>query len=110
MLVKFIPSPVENALTKIEQTYSGPLKDREGNYTPLVASMIACDPNGPLMVHTVKNYSTQDATSFHILGRVLSGTIAENQPVKILGENYSIHDEEDSRVLTAGKLWIHESR
>jgi 116 kDa U5 small nuclear ribonucleoprotein component len=110
MIVKFIPSPVENAQMKIEQIYSGPRKGDKLVPNQIVTSMLECDPNGPLMIHTVKNYSTQDATSFHILGRVFSGTITENQPVKILGENYSIYDEEDSRVLTAGKLWIHESR
>ncbi|XP_055327870.1 116 kDa U5 small nuclear ribonucleoprotein component-like [Paramacrobiotus metropolitanus] len=104
MCIKHIQSPLQNARNKIGQTYSGPLDSY------VVKSMVRCDPGGPLMVHTVKNYSTQDASSFHILGRVFSGTLMENQQIKILGEHYSSHDEEDSRVLTAGKLWIHESR
>ncbi|GAV09108.1 hypothetical protein RvY_18704-2 [Ramazzottius varieornatus] len=104
MIVKHISSPLDHARMKIEQIYSGPMN------SPQVKAMVECDANGPLMIHTVKNYSTQDATSFHILGRVFSGTLTENQSVKILGENYSIYDEEDSRVLTAGKLFIHESR
>ena len=103
-MVRHISSPLDHARIKIEQIYSGPMN------SPQVKAMVECDPNGPLMIHTVKNYSTQDGTSFHILGRVFSGTLTENQSVKILGENYSVYDEEDSRVLTAGKLFIHESR
>lgn len=104
MCVQHIQSPMQNARNKIEQCYSGPIDSAAGR------AMLRCDPDGPLMIHTVKNYSTQDASSFHVMGRVFSGTITENQQIKILGEHYSSHDEEDSRVLTSGKLWIHESR
>jgi hypothetical protein len=65
---------------------------------------------GPLMVHTTKLYPTHDATSFHVFGRVLSGTLHANQDVKILGENYSLQDEEDSRFGQVGRLWISEAR
>lgn len=40
----------------------------------------------------------------------MSGTLYANQEVKILGENYTLMDEEDSRVLTVGRLWIYEAR
>ena len=36
---------------------------------------------GPLMVHTTKNYATADATSFHVFGRVISGTLYAGQDV-----------------------------
>jgi U5 small nuclear ribonucleoprotein component len=65
---------------------------------------------GPLMVHTTKNYATTDATSFYVLGRVISGTLFAQQDARILGENYSIQDEEDSRVMTVGRLWVCQSR
>ncbi|PIO61335.1 GTP-binding domain protein [Teladorsagia circumcincta] len=65
---------------------------------------------GPLMVHTTKNYPTADATSFRVLGRVISGTIESNADVRVLGENYSIQDEEDCRRLTVGRLWVHVAR
>lgn len=29
---------------------------------------------GPLMLHTSKQYPSQDATAFHVFGRVMSGT------------------------------------
>lgn len=30
--------------------------------------------------------------------------------VRILGENYSIQDEEDCRIMTVGRLWISVAR
>lgn len=35
------------------------------------------------MVHTTKNYATADATSFHVFGRVMSGTLYAGQDVNI---------------------------
>lgn len=40
----------------------------------------------------------------------MSGTLYAGQEVKVLGENYSLMDEEDSRVLQVGRLWIYEAR
>ncbi|CAB3978299.1 116 kDa U5 small nuclear ribonucleo component-like [Paramuricea clavata] len=65
---------------------------------------------GPLMIHTTKQYPSRDATAFHVLGRVLSGTVYAGQQVKILGENYTLEDEEDSRIGNIGRLWIPEAR
>lgn len=62
------------------------------------------------MCHTTKMYSTEDGVQFHAFGRVLSGTIQAGQPVKVLGENYSLEDEEDSQVCTVGRLWISVAR
>jgi len=62
------------------------------------------------MVHSTKNYPTEDCVSFHVFARVFSGTLHSNQNVRILGENYSLSDEEDSRVLNVGRLWIYEGR
>lgn len=69
-----------------------------------------CRPQGPLMCHTTKMYSTEDGVQFHAFGRVLSGTIQAGQPVKVLGENYTLEDEEDSQVCTVGRLWISVAR
>ncbi|XP_053210387.1 116 kDa U5 small nuclear ribonucleoprotein component-like [Panonychus citri] len=104
MLVKHIPSPDTNAKKRIEMTWKGPID------SPLAQEMIKCDPEGTLVVHTTKQYSTQDASTFHVFGLVVNGTIRSKQTVKILGEGYSSFDEEDSRVMTIGRLWIHESR
>uniref|UniRef100_A0A2I3TKM6 116 kDa U5 small nuclear ribonucleoprotein component n=2 Tax=Pan TaxID=9596 RepID=A0A2I3TKM6_PANTR len=68
------------------------------------------DSDGPLMCHTTKMYSTDDGVQFHAFGRVLSGTIHAGQPVKVLGENYTLEDEEDSQICTVGRLWISVAR
>ncbi|KAG8196595.1 hypothetical protein JTE90_014156 [Oedothorax gibbosus] len=104
MCVNHVPAPSKNAKSKIEHMYTGPPD------SDLAEIMSKCDPEGPLMVHTTKQYSTQDATSFHVFGRVMSGTLHANQDVRILGESYTSIDEEDSRVLTVGRLWISEAR
>lgn len=62
------------------------------------------------MVHSTKMYPTEDCVCFHVFGRVFSGTLHTNQQVRVLGENYSLQDEEDSRILNVGRLWIYEAR
>ncbi|KAH9397028.1 U5 small nuclear ribonucleoprotein component [Tyrophagus putrescentiae] len=104
MCVNVIPSPLENAKKKVQHIWRGSVD------SPLGQAMITCDPEGPLMVHTTKLYSSQDGTSFNVFGLVLSGTLHAKQTVKILGENYSSLDEEDSRIMPVGKLWIYEGR
>ncbi|XP_067650550.1 116 kDa U5 small nuclear ribonucleoprotein component-like [Haliotis asinina] len=104
MCVEHISSPVQNAKSKIEHIYTGPA-DSE-----LAEEMSHCDPDGPLMIHTTKLFPTSDGTSFHVFGRVLSGTLYSNQEVRILGENYTLQDEEDSRFGQVGRLWIAEAR
>lgn len=76
-----------------------------------VVKAISCPLcQGPLMCHTTKMYSTDDGVQFHAFGRVLSGTIHAGQPVKVLGENYTLEDEEDSQICTVGRLWISVAR
>ncbi|NXI59475.1 U5S1 protein, partial [Chloroceryle aenea] len=104
MCVQHIPSPKVGAKTKIEHTYTG------GVDSDLGEAMSECDPDGPLMCHTTKMYSTDDGVQFHAFGRVLSGTIHAGQPVKVLGENYTLEDEEDSQICTVGRLWISVAR
>lgn len=104
MCVEHIPSPRQNAEHKLETIWKGP-PDSE-----LWKAMSDCDPEGPLVVHTTKQYSTQDASTFHVFGLVLSGTLHANKSVKVLGESYSSVDEEDSRIMSVGRLWVFESR
>ncbi|CAK9290154.1 unnamed protein product [Gordionus sp. m RMFG-2023] len=108
MCVNHIPSPLENARRKIEHIYTGPIDSDIGD------ALVACDPEGPLMIHTVKLYPTSDASTFHVFGRIFSGTLTSSLEgsvrVKILGENYTPEDEEDSRVCKVGRVWIYEAR
>ncbi|MPC12704.1 U5 small nuclear ribonucleoprotein component [Portunus trituberculatus] len=104
MCVQHVPSPQAYGKHKVESTYTGPID------SDLALTMMQCDPEGPLVVHTTKQYPNEDATTFHVFGRVISGTIRANQEVRVLGEKYTLMDEEDSRVLTVGRLWVSEGR
>ncbi|KDR08844.1 116 kDa U5 small nuclear ribonucleoprotein component [Zootermopsis nevadensis] len=104
MCVQHIPSPVDNARLKVQHIYTGPLD------TDLAEHMCSCNPDGHLMVYSTKMYPTEDCTFFQVLARVMSGTLHAGQEVRVLGENYTLADEEDSRILTVGRLWIYEAR
>ena len=47
---------------------------------------------------------------FYSLGRVISGTIKRSDDVKVLGEGFTIEEEEDMIVRSVHKLWIMQSR
>ncbi|KAF9469622.1 P-loop containing nucleoside triphosphate hydrolase protein [Collybia nuda] len=104
VIVDNVPSPLDGAAVKVEGTYSGP------HTSDLVASMKACDPEGPVMVQVAKLYHTTDAQSFRAFGRVLSGTVRKGMQIKVLGEGYSPEDEEDMLKVTVEDIWINESR
>ena len=63
---------------------------------PVAAAMKACDPTGPLLVHVMKLYSAPDGATFHALARVYSGTLKKGHRVRVLGEAYTLDDEEDA--------------
>ncbi|XP_038116934.1 116 kDa U5 small nuclear ribonucleoprotein component-like [Culex quinquefasciatus] len=66
--------------------------------------MLNCDQTAQLMVHSSKIYPTEDCTFFHMLARIMSGTLHAGQEVRVL------MGEEDSRTLWVGRLWIYEVR
>lgn len=104
MITQHIPSPAEGAKRMLERHYTGPLDSKTAE------AMEKCDQNGPLVVHVSKLYNTSDAKSFHALGRVMSGTATTATSVRVLGEGYTIEDEEDMVVATITDTWIAESR
>ncbi|KXH67826.1 elongation factor Tu GTP binding domain-containing protein [Colletotrichum salicis] len=104
MIVGHIPSPDQSAERYLEKYYTGPLD------TKLAQSMKACNQDGPLVVHVTKLFSTADAKSFYSFGRVLSGTAHPGSQVRVLGEGYSIDDDEDMAMATISDVFIAESR
>ncbi|CAG8974326.1 hypothetical protein HYALB_00006174 [Hymenoscyphus albidus] len=104
MVVNHIPSPVESAESKIERYYTGPLD------TGVAKAMKECDQDGPLVIQVSKLFNTSDATGFYSFGRVLSGTARPGSQVRVLGEGYSIDDEEDMSLATISDVWIAETR
>lgn len=51
-----------------------------------------------------------DVSAFDAYGRIFSGTIRNGDNVKVLGENYSLDDEEDMKIKDVQRLWINEAR
>ena len=104
MIVEHVPSPVDGAQTKLERYYTGPLNTKVAN------AMSQCDPDGPLVIQITKLFNTPDASRFHSFGRIMSGTARANQQVRVLGEGYTLDDEEDMTAATINDTWIDCSR
>jgi len=104
MVVDHIPSPVEGAKTKIEHTYTGPLD------TDLAKAMLGCDADGPLVIQVSKLFHTSDAKDFYSFGRVMSGTVSPGLQVRVLGEGYTLDDEEDMAIATVSDCWVNNTR
>lgn len=104
MVVKHIPSPTEGSKRMLDKHYSGPYD------TPIFKSMDSVDQEGPLVVHVTKLFNTSDAVSFRALGRVMSGTARPGQAVRVLGESYTLEDEEDMVEAIIEDTWIAEAR
>ncbi|KAI1002645.1 U5 small nuclear ribonucleoprotein component [Podosphaera aphanis] len=104
MILDHIPSPREAAPSKIERYYTGPTDSN------VAKSMMNCLQDGPLVVQISKLLNTSDAKSFNSFGRVMSGIARPGTEVRVLGEGYSIDDEEDMAVATISDVWIAETR
>ncbi|KKA26197.1 hypothetical protein TD95_000059 [Thielaviopsis punctulata] len=104
MIVKHVPSPKDAAQRYLEKYYTGPLDSK------IAQSMLSCDQDGPLVIHVTKLFNTPDAKSFFSLGRVLSGIAKPEQAVRVLGEGYSVEDEEDMVQVNIADCFIAETR
>ena len=104
MIVEHVPSPLEGAQKKLERYYTGPAD------TKVASSIARCDQDGPLVIQITKLFNTSDATGFYSFGRVMSGIAKAGQSVRVLGENYTIDDEEDMTQATIAETWIASSR
>lgn len=122
MVATWVPSPVAAARGKVAHCYTGELLSdgdvglsSAGNGATADGQVVAramaqCDPAGPLVMNVVKLYSSPDGTSFHALGRVYSGTLRAGDRVRVLGESYSLDDEEDMAHADAASLSLGQGR
>lgn len=83
MMVVHLPSPRAAQKYRTAYLYEGPQDDE------CAVAMRNCDPKGPLMMYVSKMVPTTDRNRFFAFGRVLSGTIATGQKVRIMGANYT---------------------
>lgn len=104
MIIQHVPTPIETAERLLERYYTGPLD------TKVATSMKECNQDGPLVIHVTKLFNTSDAKSFHSFGRVLSGTVRPGMQVRVLGEGYSLDDEEDMAMASVAEVFIGETR
>lgn len=104
MIVEHVPSPLEGAKKKIDRYYTGPTD------TKVASSIERCDQDGPLVIQITKLFNTSDATGFYSFGRVMSGIAKAGQQVRVLGEGYTVDDEEDMTATTIADTWIASSR
>ena len=104
MVVEHIPSALAGSKSKLERYYTGPTD------TKVASAIAACDPDGPLAIQVTKLFSSSDANRFYSFGRVLSGTAQAGNSVRVLGEAYTVDDEEDMTYATISDTWIAETR
>lgn len=103
MLAEHLPSAAAATADKVTRTSTAP----DGS---LARGAAACARDGPLLVQITKLFPTTDASEFRALGRVLSGTVARGDSVKVLGENFTPDDDEDMAMATVEDVWIGEAR
>jgi 116 kDa U5 small nuclear ribonucleoprotein component len=105
MCTRHTPSPLQGAAVKVSQFYTG---DQGG---PEALAMRACSSAGPLVINVVKLLSAPDSSSgFLGFARVLSGTVSVGMSVRVLGESYSVEDEEEMAVRVISGISIGQAR
>ncbi|KAF2096651.1 116 kda u5 small nuclear ribonucleoprotein-like protein component [Rhizodiscina lignyota] len=104
MVGQHIPAPSDGAKRFAEKFYTGPLD------TKTAEAIETCNQDGPLVMHVTKLFPAVDAKSFYALARVLSGTAKAGDQVRVLGEGYTVEDEEDMVTATIAETMIAESR
>ena len=89
MLILHLPSPRIAQKYRTLYLYEGPLDDE------VAKSMIACDPQGPLMMFISKMVPTADGGRFYAFGRIFSGKVEQGKKVRIMGPNYKLGKQDD---------------
>ena len=72
--------------------------------------MSQCDSKGPLCINILKLIYNETTGNFYSFGRIISGTVKRGDEVKVLGEGYTLEEEEDMIVRTVSRLWINQGR
>ncbi len=96
MIATHAPNPKVAQKLKIEHIYKGDME------SDTAKAMVACDPNGPLMMHVVKMTPTGSAGRFYAVGRIFSG-VASTDKYHIRGPDYDPEDPETSAYAQEGR-------
>lgn len=76
----------------------------------LAQAMMECDPDGPLMIAVAKLFAAPQGNEFYTFGRIMSGTVEKGQTVRVLGEQYSLDDDEDMKFEIVSACYMSEAR
>ncbi|KAL7751862.1 U5 small nuclear ribonucleoprotein component [Sorochytrium milnesiophthora] len=106
MVVRNLPSPTDHAAAWTSKYYTGD----QATASPLLDGMHRCDKDGPLVIHVTKLFPQDNAAKFDAYGRIVSGTVRKGQKLRVLGELYSLEDEEDMSVQMVEHVWLYCSR
>lgn len=77
-----LPSPI------VAQSYKAPLLYQGPQDSVFAIGMRQCDPKGPLMIYISKMIPTSNKERFFAFGRIFSGTIHNDEKVRIMGPSY----------------------
>lgn len=79
--------------------------------------MRTCSSDGTLMCNVVKLYNNPEGNKFLALTRIYSGSISVGQRVKVLGESYTLDDDEDMAIvevtgvhLSVGRFFVEVTK
>ncbi len=89
LIISHLPSPVVAQPYRTPLLYTGEMEDTAAR------GMMACDPEGPLMVYISKMVPAGIGGQFYAFGRVFSGTVRMGEKVRIMGANYKVGEKSD---------------
>ena len=89
MIIIHLPSPRVSQKYRTLYLYEGPMDDE------CAKAMMACDPEGPVMMFISKMVPTNDSGRFYAFGRVFSGKVKQGEKVRIMGPNYKPGKQND---------------
>ena len=98
MIILHLPSPRVSQKYRTVYLYQGPMDDE------CAKAMMACDPEGPVMMFVSKMVPTSDSGRFYAFGRLFSGKIRQGEKVRILGPNYKPGKQVDLHIKTVQRV------
>jgi 116 kDa U5 small nuclear ribonucleoprotein component len=99
-IVNHFPSPIDGADAKIKLYYTG------YQTSDIASDMRSCKANSNLVANVAKLYNSPDGSKFWALARIFAGSIDKGQKIRVLGEGYSMDDEEDMVVTEVTSISI----
>ena len=104
MIIIHLPSPRASQKYRTLYLYEGPMDDE------CAKAMMACDPEGPVMMFISKMVPTNDSGRFYAFGRVFSGKVKQGEKVRIMGPNYKPGKQNDLHQKTIQRVVLMMGR